>query len=33
MKNIKAFCEYNDIPHTDIEDAWLNYKVGGKNNG
>ena len=33
MKNIKAFCEENDIPYADIEDAWLNYKVGGKNNG
>ena len=33
MKNIKAFCEENNIPYADIEDAWLNYKVGGKNNG
>lgn len=30
MKNIKAFCEENDIAYNDIEDAWLNYKVGGK---
>ena len=29
MKNIKAFCEENDIPYADIEDAWLNDKVGG----
>lgn len=33
MKNIKAFCEENDIPYADIENAWLDYKVGGKNNG
>ena len=32
MKNIKVFCEENDIQYTNIEDAWLNYKVGGKNN-
>lgn len=32
-ENIKVFCEENDIPYADIEDAWLNYKVGGKNNG
>ena len=30
MKNIKAFCEENNIAYTDIEDAWLNDKVGGK---
>ena len=29
MKNIKVFCEENDIAYNDIEDAWLNYKVGG----
>ena len=33
MKNIKVFCEENDIPYADIEEAWLNYKVGGKKNG
>ncbi|KXB43232.1 hypothetical protein HMPREF3188_01577 [Tissierellia bacterium KA00581] len=33
MKNIKAFCEENHIDYTDIEDAWLSYKVGGKKNG
>ena len=30
MKNIKAFCEENNIAYTDIEDAWLNDKVGGE---
>ncbi len=30
MKNIKAFCEKNNIAYTDIEDVWLNDKVGGK---
>lgn len=30
MKNIKDFCEVNDIAYDDIESAWLNYKVGGK---
>ena len=33
MKNIKAFCEENDVPYADIENAWIDYKVGGKNNG
>ena len=33
MKNIKAFCDENDIPYADIENAWLDYKVGGKKNG
>lgn len=33
MKNIKAFCEENDITYHDIEEAWLNCKVGGKMNG
>lgn len=33
MKNIKAFCEENDITYNDIEEAWLNCKVGGKMNG
>ena len=30
MKNIKAFCKENDIAYNAIEDAWLKYKVGGK---
>lgn len=30
MKNIKVFCEENDIAYNVIEDAWLKYKVGGK---
>ena len=30
MKNIKTFCDENDIEYKDIEEAWLNYKVGGK---
>ena len=30
MKNIKAFCDENDIAYKEIEDAWLNYKVGGR---
>ena len=30
MKNIKAFCDENDIAYKDIEEAWLNYKVGGR---
>lgn len=33
MKNIKTFCEENHIAYNDIEDAWLNDKVGGKKNG
>lgn len=27
MKNIKAFCNKNNIPCADIEDAWLDYKI------
>ena len=30
MKNIKAFCDENDIAYKEIEEAWLNYKVGGR---
>lgn len=29
MKNIKAYCEKNNLPYVDVEEAWLNYKVGG----
>lgn len=27
MKNIKAFCEKNNLPFEDVELAWLNYKI------
>ena len=27
--NIKAYCEKNNLPYVDVEEAWLNYKVGG----
>jgi len=30
MKNINTFCDENDIAYKDIEEDWLNYKVGGK---
>lgn len=30
MKNIKTFCDENDISYKAIEEAWLNYKVGEK---
>lgn len=29
MKNIKDFCLKNDIEYTDIEKAWLDFKVEG----
>lgn len=29
MKNIKAYCERNNLPYEVVEEAWLNYKVGG----
>lgn len=29
MKNIKAYCEKNNLPYVDVEEAWLNYKGGG----
>ena len=29
MKNIKAYCEKNNLPYVDVEEAWQNYKVGG----
>lgn len=29
MKNIKEFCFKNDIDYADVEEVWLNYKVGG----
>lgn len=32
MKNIKDFCLKNDIEYSDVEEAWLNYTVGGKRN-
>lgn len=31
MKNTKAFCKENNIAYNNnVEDAWLNDKVGGK---
>lgn len=27
MKNIKAFCEKNNLPFEDVELAWLNYRI------
>lgn len=30
MKSINAFCLENNIPYEAIEEAWLDYKVGGK---
>lgn len=27
MKNIKAYCEKNNLPFEDVELAWLNYKI------
>lgn len=29
MKNIKTHCEKNTLSYEDVEEAWLNYKVGG----
>lgn len=29
MKNIKEFCHKNNIDYARIEEAWLNFKVGG----
>lgn len=29
MKNIKAYCEKNNLPYVDAEKTWQNYKVGG----
>lgn len=29
MKNIKIYCEEYNLPFKDVEEAWLNYKVGG----
>ena len=28
MKNIKEFCLKNKIEYSDVEEAWLNFKVG-----
>ena len=30
MKSINEFCLENNIPYETIEEAWLDYKVGGK---
>ena len=29
MRNIKTYCEKNTLPYEDVEEAWLNYKIGG----
>ena len=29
MRKIKTYCEKNTLPYEDVEEAWLNYKVGG----
>ena len=29
MKNIKEFCHKNNIDYAGVEEAWLNFKVGG----
>lgn len=29
MKNIKAYCENNNLPYEVVVETWLNYKVGG----
>jgi len=30
MKNIKEFCLKHDVDYTDVEEAWLDFKVEGK---
>lgn len=29
MKKIKTYCEEHALSYEDVEEAWLNYKVGG----
>ncbi|MDO4451627.1 MAG: transcriptional regulator [Lachnospiraceae bacterium] len=29
MKNIKIYCKKNTLPYEDVEETWLNYKLGG----
>ena len=29
MRNIKTYCEKNTLPYEYVEEAWLNYKIGG----
>jgi DNA-binding protein len=28
MKNIKAYCEKHSLPYEDVEEAWLDHKIG-----
>ena len=30
MKNIKEFCLEHDVDYSDVEEAWLDFKVEGK---
>ena len=30
MKRIKIYCEGQSLPYENVEEAWLNYKIGGK---
>lgn len=32
MKKINEFCLENNITYETVEEAWLDYKVGGKKN-
>lgn len=27
MKNLKKFCINNNLPYSNLEDAWLNYAI------
>ena len=29
MKRIKIYCEGQSLPYENVEEAWLNYKIGG----
>lgn len=33
MKSIKEFCLKHDVDFSALEEAWLNYKTEGKQNG
>lgn len=30
MKNIKEFCQRNNLEYTNVEEAWLNFSSEGK---
>lgn len=30
MRKIKDFCDAHDIAYSGLEEAWLDYKAGGK---